>query len=101
MKLKLAPIHRMLLYYLPLAVNAGLAAYLGWQLLKLAPTDRDSRVFMFAVTYGLGGIALAISGVTAFFHATAQLGGQRRHYALSLVNIIIPTILLLLLLYMT
>jgi len=101
MKLKLAPVHRILLYYLPLAVNAGLAVYLGWQLLKLAPTDRDSRVFMFAVTYGLGGIVLAVSGVTAFFHATAQIGGHRGYYALSLLNIIVPTVLVLLLLYMT
>lgn len=99
--MKLAPIHRTLLYYLPLAVNVVLAIYLGWQLLAIEPSDRDSRVFMFSVTYGLGGIVLAVSGVTAFFHASAQIGGHRGYYALSLLNIIVPTVLVLSLLYMT
>jgi hypothetical protein len=95
------PVQRTLLYYLPLAVNVVLATYLGWQLLQVTPFERDSRVFMFAVLYGLGGMVVAVSGVTAFFHATAQIGGHRRYYALSLLNIIVPTVLLLALLYMT
>ena len=92
---------RALLYYLPLAINVVLATYLVWQLWKVTPFERDSRVFMFSMLYGLGGIVVAISGVTAFFHATAQFGGHRAYYALSLFNIIVPTVLLLALLYMT
>ena len=95
------PVQRTLLYYLPLAANVVLATYLGWQLLQVTPFERDSRVFMFAVLYGLGGMVVAVSGVTAFFHATAQIGGHRLYYALSLLNIIVPTVLLLALLYMT
>ena len=94
-------VQRTLLYYLPLGINAVLATYLVWQLWKVTPFERDSRVFMFAMLYGLGGIVVAISGVTAFFHATAQIGGHRAYYALSLFNIIVPTVLLLALLYMT
>jgi hypothetical protein len=90
---------RVLLYYLPLAINVVLATYLVWQLWKVTPFERDSRLFMFALLYGLGGIVVAISGVTAFFHATAQIGEQRAYYVLSLLNIIIPTVLLLALLY--
>jgi heme/copper-type cytochrome/quinol oxidase subunit 2 len=99
--MKLAPVHRVLLYYLPLVVNVVLAIYLGWQLMGVEPAERDSRVFMFSFVYGLGGIVLAVSGVTAFFHATAQIGAHRGYYALSLLNIIVPTVLVLLLLYKT
>ena len=92
---------RALLYYLPFAINAVLATYLVWQIWNVTPFERDSRVFMFAMLYGLGGIVVAISGVTAFFHATAQIGEHRAYYALSLFNIIVPTVLLLTLLYKT
>ena len=92
---------RALLYYFPLAINVVLATYLVWQLWRVTPFERDSRVFMFAMMYGLGGIVVAISGVTAFFHATAQIGEPRAYYALSLFNIIVPTVLLLALLYIT
>jgi hypothetical protein len=46
-------------------------------------------------------MVVAVSGVTAFFHATASIGGHRGYYALSLFNIIVPTVLLVALLYMT
>lgn len=95
------PVQRTVLYFLPLIVNASLATYLYWQLWKVTPFERDSRVFMFSMLYGLGGMVVAVSGVTAFFHATAQIGGNRAYYALSLLNIIVPTVLLLALLYMT
>ncbi|NIO40552.1 MAG: hypothetical protein GTO41_10430 [Burkholderiales bacterium] len=92
-------VQRVLLYYLPLTINVVLATYLAWQLWKLTPSERDSQIFMFSISYGLGGIVVAISGVTAFFHATAQISGPPAYYALSLFNIIVPTILLLVLLY--
>ena len=94
-------VRRTLLYYVPLIGNVLLASYLGWQLTEVTPFERDSRVFMFAVMYGLGGMVIAISGVTAFLHVTAQLREPRSHYALSLLNIIVPTVLLLVMLNMT
>ena len=95
------PLRRLLLYFLPLSINILLAAYLGWQIWKVTAFERDSRVFMFSVLYGLGGMVVAVSGVTAFFHATAQINEPRVYYGLALINIIIPTVLLLVLLYMT
>ena len=95
------PLRRLLLYFLPLGINILLGVYLGWQLWKVTGFERDSRVFMFSLLYGLGGIVVAVSGVTAFFHATAQINEPRAYYGLALINIIIPTVLLLALLYMT
>ncbi len=95
------PIRRTFLYYLPLATNVALVAYLVWQLWQVTPFERDSRVFMFVMLYGLGGMIVAVSGVTAFFHATDQIGGSRIYYALALFNMIVPTASLLTLLYMT
>ena len=92
---------RFLLYFLPLAINLLLALYLGWQIWKIAPIARDSRVFMFSLLYGLGGIVVAISGVTAFLHMNQQLKDDRVYYGMALVNIILPTLLLLILLYKT
>ena len=94
-------VRRVLLYYIPLVINLALATYLVWQLGEVTPFERDSRVFMFAVMYGLGGLVVAVSGVTAFLHATDQIGGPRVYYALALFNMIIPTASLLALLYMT
>jgi len=95
------PLRRILIYYLPFLLNAVLAGYLWWQLSKHAPFERDSRVFMFAMLYGVGGIVVAVSGVTAFFHATAQIAAPHGHYALSLFNIIVPTVLVIVMLYLT
>lgn len=95
------PVRRVLLYYLPLAINITLVAYLVWQLWQVTPFERDSRVFMFSVLYGLGGLVVAVSGVTAFFHATEQIGEPRTYYALALFNMIVPTVSLLVMLYMT
>jgi hypothetical protein len=95
------PVRRTLLYYLPLAINLALAAYLIWQLRNVTPFERDSRVFMFAILYGLGGMVVAVSGATAFLHATTQIREQRGFYALSLFNVIIPTVIVSALLYLT
>ena len=95
------PVRRLFLYYLPLAMNLALVGYLVWQFSHVTSFDRDSRVFMFAVLYGLGGLVVAVSGVTAFLHATDQLGGPRTYYALALFNMIVPTASLLTMLYMT
>lgn len=94
-------IQRLLLYFVPLVTNLLLAVYLGWQIWRIAPIERDSRVFMFSLLYGLGGIVVAVSGVTAFLHMTQQLREERVYYGMALINIIVPTLLLLILLYKT
>lgn len=91
-------VRRTLLYYLPLACNIGLIAYLIWQLQFVSPFERHSKFFIFSTLYALGGVLVAISAVTAFFHATAQTKGPAVHYVLSLINTIIPTVLLVVLL---
>ena len=94
-------VQRFLLYFLPLAINVLLALYLGWQIWRLEPIERDSRIFMFSLLYGLGGIVVAVSGVTAFLHMTQQIKEERAYYGMALINIILPTLLLLILLYKT
>ena len=95
MKLGWRPI---LLYFLPLALNLALIAYLTWQLGYLPAFDRHTRLQMFALLYAVGGIVVAVSGVTAFTHATARGRAPRGWYALSLVNTIVPTLLLMVML---
>lgn len=91
-------VRRTLLYYLPLACNIALITYLVWQLFFVTAYDRHSKFFIFSTLYAVGGVLVAVSGVTAFFHATAQAKGPRVHYMLSLINTIIPTVLLVVLL---
>ena len=95
------PVQRLLLYFLPLSTNLLLGVYLGWQIWRVAPIERDSRVFMFSLLYGLGGVVVAASGVIAFLHMNQQIKEERAYYGLTLINIIFPTLLLLILLYKT
>ena len=88
----------LLLYWLPLAANAGLIAYLVWQLNLVPYFQRQGEFQMFSVLYAIGGLVVAVSGITAFVHATAMQKGPRRYFVLSLINTIIPTLLLLILL---
>jgi heme/copper-type cytochrome/quinol oxidase subunit 2 len=89
-------VRRMLLYYLPLACNLALAAYLVWQLWSVPMLDRHSKFLMFSILYAVGGVVVAVSGITVFFHATAQEArGPRWLYPLAVSNTIIPTLLLL------
>ncbi len=86
---------RFVLYYLPLLANIGLIVYLIWQL-NLAPyLQRQGEFQIFSVLYAVGGLVVAVSGITAFIHITANQKGPRPLFALSLVNTIIPTVLLL------
>lgn len=89
---------RILLYIVPLALNLALTAYLAWQLGYTPAFERHTRLQMFALLYAVGGVVVAVSGVTAFAHATARNRTQRGWYALSLINTIVPTVLLLLML---
>jgi hypothetical protein len=86
---------RCLLYYLPLLANIGLIVYLIWQLNLVPYFQRQGEFQIFSVLYAVGGLVVAVSGVTAFIHTTANQKGSRPLFALSLVNTIIPTVLLL------
>jgi hypothetical protein len=89
---------RFLLYYLPLLANIGLIAYLIWQLNLVPYFQRQGELQIFSVLYAIGGLVVAVSGVTAFIHVIANQKGPRRLFALSLVNTIVPTLLLFVLL---
>jgi len=86
---------RFLVYYLPLLANVGLIFYLVWQLNLVPYIQRQGEFQIFSVLYAVGGLIVAVSGLTAFLHVTAIQTGPRSLYALSLVNTIIPTVLLL------
>jgi hypothetical protein len=89
---------RLVLYYLPLLANIGLIAYLAWQLGWVPFQQRHGELRMFSILYAVGGMVVGASGITAFFHVTADEKGPRRWLALALINTILPTLLLLVLL---
>ena len=70
----------------------------GWQLNLVPYLQRQGEFRIFSVLYAIGGLVVAVSGVTAFLHAVSNEKGPRTLFALSLVNTIIPTVLLLALL---
>ena len=89
---------RFLLYYPPLLANIGLIVYLVWQLNLVPYFQRQGEFQIFSVLYAVGGMVVAVSGIAAFIHVAANQKGPRRLFALSLVNTIIPTVLLLVML---
>ena len=86
---------RFILYYLPLLANIGLIVYLVWQLNLTPYFQRQGEFQIFSVLYAVGGLIVAVSGITAFIHVAANQQGPRALFALALVNTIIPTVLLL------
>jgi hypothetical protein len=88
-------IRRFVLYYLPLLANIGLIVYLVWQFNFTPYMRRQGEFQIFSVLYAIGGLVVALSGVTAFIHAAGHQQGPRALFALALVNTIIPTLLLL------
>ena len=90
---------RFALYYLPLLANVSLIVYLTWQLNLVPYFQRQGEFQIFSVLYAIGGLVVGVSGITAFIYVTANQKGSRRLFALSLVNTIIPTVLLLVMLH--
>ena len=88
-------LRRFLLYYLPLLANVALIGYLVWQLNLVPYFQRQGEFQIFSVLYAVGGLIVTISGITAFAHLTMNHQGPRPLLVLSLVNTIIPTVLLL------
>ena len=89
---------RFLLYYLPLLANIGLIVYLIWQLNLVPYFQRQGEFQIFSLLYAIGGLVVGVSGITAFTYVTANQKGSRPLFALSLVNTIIPTVLLIVML---
>lgn len=89
---------RFAFYYLPLLINIGLAIYLAWQINLIPYFQRQGEFRIFAIVYAIGGLVVASSGITAFLHLIANQKGPQVWFVLSLVNTIIPTVLLLTLL---
>ncbi len=90
---------RFVLYYLPLLANIGLIIYLTWQLNLVPYFQRQGEFQIFSMLYAIGGLVVGVSGITAFIYVTANQKGSRPLFALSLVNTIIPTVLLLVMLH--
>ena len=90
---------RFVLYYLPLLANIGLIIYLTWQLNLVPYFQRQGEFQIFSMLYAIGGLIVGVSGITAFIYITANQKGSRPLFALSLVNTIIPTVLLLVMLH--
>jgi hypothetical protein len=86
---------RFLLYYLPLLANISLIVYLTWQLNLVPYFQRQGEFQIFSVLYAVGGLVVFESGVVAVMHLTANQKAPRLLLALSLINTIIPTVLLL------
>ena len=89
---------RFALYYLPLLANIGLIVYLIWQLNLVPYFQRQGEFQIFSLLYAIGGLVVAVSGTTAFIHIAANQKGPHPLFALSLVNTIIPTELLIVML---
>lgn len=83
---------------LPAVVNAAMIAYLAWQLNLMPYFQRQGEFQIFSVLYAVGGLVIAVSGFAAFVHAAETHEAARRLFMLALINIIIPTMLLLVLL---
>ena len=90
---------RFVLYYLPLMANISLIVYLVWQLNLVPYFQRQGEFQIFSMLYAIGGLVVGVSGITAFMYVTANQKGSRPLFALSLVNTIIPTVLLLVMLH--
>lgn len=83
---------------LPTAANLVLIVYLAWQLNLMPYFQRQGEFQIFSIIYAVGGLVIALSGFAAFVHAADSRMVARRLFMLALVNIIIPTMLLLVLL---
>ena len=84
---------------LPTVTNVALIAYLSWQLNLMPYFERQGEFRIFSVLYTIGGLVIAVAGVAAFVHGAGQHDRRRRRlFMLALINIIIPTVLLLVLL---
>ena len=90
---------RFAFYSLPLLANLCLIVYLVWQLNLVPYFQRQGEFQIFSLLYAVGGLVVAVSGTMAFIHIAANQKGPSALFVLSLVNTIIPTVLLLAMLH--
>lgn len=83
------------LYAFPVVLNLLLIAFTLWQLAWLPETERDLGLHAFAGFYAIGGLVMVISGATAVSKLVFGDTGPKRLLYLSLINMWVPTILLL------
>jgi hypothetical protein len=93
---------RFLGFWLPSAMNAGLALWILWRL-AIPGHARQVGFGAFVWLYAMGGLAIVLSCASAFFllaveGRVADMAQRRRWLMLALINTTIPSILLLLLL---
>ena len=86
-----------LLQLVPLALNVLLLAFTVWQLVWVSEAERDLGLQAFAGFYAVGGLVMVMAGITAISQLVFGEPGPRRLLYLSLVNMWVPTILLLVL----
>ena len=86
-----------LLQLVPLTLNVLLVAFTLWQLAWVPEYERDLGLRAFAGFYVVGGVVMVMSGITAVSQLVFGDPGPRRLLYLSLVNMWVPTILLLVL----
>ena len=94
---------RFLGFWLPGALNAGLALWIVLYLARVPSHARQIGFGAFVWLYAIGGLAIVLSCASAFFLLAvdgprADVAQRRRWLMLALVNTTIPSILMLLLL---
>lgn len=86
-----------LLQLVPLALNVLLVAFTVWQLVWVPAHERDFGLRSFAVFYAVGGLVMVVAGITAVSQLVFGEPGPRKLLYVSLVNMWVPTLLLLVL----
>jgi hypothetical protein len=84
-------------FLLPSLLNAGLALWIVWHAIAMPAGAARVGFGSFVLLYGVGGLAIVLSCASAFL--MFAVGGldvpqRRRWLMLALVNIIIPSVLL-------
>jgi uncharacterized membrane protein len=86
-----------LLQLAPVVLNGLLVAFTLWQLRWVPESERDLGLRSFAAFYAVGGVVMVTAGITAVSQLVFGDPGPRRLLYLSLVNMWVPTLLLLVL----
>ena len=89
-------------FWLPGALNAGLALWILWHLVRVPSYARQVGFGAFVWLYAIGGLAIVLSCASAFFLLAVDGQGtdvaqRRRWLMLALINTTIPSVLMLLL----
>jgi hypothetical protein len=92
-------------FVLPSSCNAALAAWLAWYLLMVPDHGRHLSFQAFVLFYAVGGLAIVLSCGAAFLLLAADqplatdLQGRRRWLTVALLNTILPSLLMLALVF--